>query len=122
MKKKKIILGPIKEGNAPKTSKVKGKSSLRMVNNEDKFDKEARELKQVYVVVVTNGELKKVVEILVVIQQLINEFEEFFPDEVLVGLPTICDIQHCIDLVHGDSSSNLPHYQMNPQEGQILQG
>ena len=42
-----IILGPIKEGNVPKASKEEGKSSLHIVNNEDRFDKEARELKQV---------------------------------------------------------------------------
>ena len=120
-KKKKIILGPIKEANVPKASKEEGKS-LRIVNSEDKFDKEAREFKQVYVVVVTDGEPKKVTEILVVIQPLINEFEELLPDKLPASLPPIRDIQHCINLVHGDSSSNLPHYQMNPQEDQILQG
>ena len=67
---------------------------------------------------VTDGEPKKVAEILV-IQPLINEFEELFPDKLPAGLPPIHDIQHCIDLVHG---ANLPHYRMNPQEGQILQG
>lgn len=71
---------------------------------------------------VTDGEPKKVTEILVVIQPLINEFEELLPDQLPTSLPPIRDIQHCINLVHGDSSSNLPHYQMNPQEDQILQG
>ena len=34
--------------------------SLPIVNNEDKFDRECKELKQVYTVVVMNGESKKV--------------------------------------------------------------
>ena len=36
-------------------------------------------MKQVYVVVVTDGELKKVVEVLEAIQPLIKELEEHFP-------------------------------------------
>ena len=42
---KKIVLGPIKEGSVPKASKVEGKPSLVIVNNEDEFDKEYKELK-----------------------------------------------------------------------------
>ena len=42
---KKIVLGPIKEGSVPKASKVEGKPSLLIVNNEDEFDKEYKELK-----------------------------------------------------------------------------
>ena len=54
------------------------KPSLLIVNNEDEFDKEHKELKQVYAVVVTDGESKKVVEIPNALQPLIKEFEEFF--------------------------------------------
>ena len=60
---RKIILGPIKEGSVPKAYKVEGKPSLLIVNNEDKFDRECKELKQVYAVVVAEGEPKKVTEI-----------------------------------------------------------
>ena len=42
---KKIVLGPIKEGSVPKASKVEGRPSLLIVNNEDEFDKEYKELK-----------------------------------------------------------------------------
>ena len=76
---RKINLGPIKDSSLPKASKVEGKPSFLIVNNEDEFDKECREMKQVYVVVVTDGELKKVVEVLEAIQPLIKEFEELFP-------------------------------------------
>ena len=53
---RKIFLGPIKGGSIPKVSKVEGKPSLLIVNNEDEFEKECKELKQVYAVVVTDGE------------------------------------------------------------------
>ena len=42
---RKIFLGPIKEGSLSKASKVEGKPSLLLVNNEDAFNKKARESK-----------------------------------------------------------------------------
>ena len=112
--KKKIVLGPIKEGSIPKTSKVEGKPALLIVNSEDEFGRECKELKQVYTVVVMHGEPKKVDEIPDSIQPLIKEFEVLFPEELPVGLPLMCDIQHCIDSAPGASLPNLPHYRMNP--------
>ena len=41
----KIVLGPIKEGSIPKASKVEGKPALLIVNNEDEFDRECKELR-----------------------------------------------------------------------------
>ena len=111
---KKIVLRPIKEGSIPKASKVEGMPALLIVNNEDEFDKECKELKQVYVVMVTDGEPKKVAEIPDSIQPLIKEFEVFFPEDLPTGLPPMCDIQHCIDSAPGASLPNLPHYRMNP--------
>ena len=35
---KKIVLGPIKDSHVPKASKVEGKPSLLIVNNDDEFD------------------------------------------------------------------------------------
>ena len=64
---RKIILSPIKEGSVPKASKVEEKSSFIIINNEDEFDKDARELKQVYAVIMIDGELKKVTKVLVAI-------------------------------------------------------
>ena len=80
---KKNFFGPIKEGNVPKASKVEGKPSLLIVNNEDEFDRECKELKQVYAIVVMNGKPKKVDEIPKAIQPLIKEFEELFQKSCL---------------------------------------
>ena len=71
---RKINLGPIKDSSLPKASKVEGTPSLLIVNNEDEFDKECKEMKQVYAVVVMDGEPKKVAEVLEAIQPLIKEF------------------------------------------------
>ena len=117
---RKIVLDPIKEGSVPKSSKVEGKLSLLIVNNEDEFGKDCKELKQVYAVVVMNGKPKKVAKIPEEIQPLIKEFEELFQEELLAGLLPMCDIQHCIDLALGACLPNLPCYKMNHQEGQIL--
>ena len=119
---RKIILGPIKEGSISKTSKVEGKPALLIVNNEDEFDRECKELKRVYAIVVTDGEPKKVAVIPEAIRPLIKEFEVLFPEELPAGLPPMRDIQHCIDLAPRANLPNLPYYRMNPQEGQILQG
>ena len=80
---KKNFFGPIKEGSVPKASKVEGNPSLLIVNNEDEFGKDCKELKQVYAVVVMNGKPKKVAKIPEEIQPLIKEFEELFQKSCL---------------------------------------
>ena len=89
---RKIVHSPIKESSVPKASKVEGKPSLLIVNNEDEFDKECKELKQVYVVMVMDEESKKVAEIPNALQPLIKEFDELFLEELLAGLPPTRDI------------------------------
>ena len=89
---RKIVLSPIKESSVPKASKVEGKPSLLIVNNEDEFDKECKELKQVYVVMVMDEESKKVAEIPNALQPLIKEFKELFLEELLASLPPTRDI------------------------------
>ena len=75
---KKIVIGPIKEDSVLKASKVEGKLPLLLVNNEDAFNKKARESKQVFVVVVTNGRPKAVPEILAAVQNYLRSLGNYF--------------------------------------------
>ncbi|XP_057469681.1 uncharacterized protein LOC130758770 [Actinidia eriantha] len=80
---RKVVLGPLKESNVPKVPKEEGKSSVLLVHNEDEFDKEARESKQIFAMVLTEGAPKIPPEVPVVVQPLIKEFQDLFPDELL---------------------------------------
>ena len=51
-------------------------------------------MKQIYAVVVIDGESKKVAVILEAIQPLIKRFEKLFPEELPAGLPPMPNIQH----------------------------
>jgi len=47
---------------------------------------------------------------------VIEEFSDVFSKDLSNKLPPMRDIQHAIDIVHGSSLSNLPHYRMNSTE------
>jgi hypothetical protein len=52
---------------------------------------------------------------------LLQDFEDVFPDEVPAGLPPIRGIEHQIDLVPGASLPNHPAYRANPDEAKEIQ-
>jgi hypothetical protein len=47
---------------------------------------------------------------------VLKEFQDIFPEDLLDHLPPMCDIQHAVDFVLGETLPNLPHYRMNPAE------
>ncbi|GFY86852.1 transducin/WD40 repeat-like superfamily protein [Actinidia rufa] len=83
LNERKVVLGPLKESYIPKVPKEEGKSSVLLVHNEDEFDKEAKESKQIFAMVLAEGAPKIPLEVPVVVQPLIKEFQDLFPDELL---------------------------------------
>ncbi|GFY91567.1 hypothetical protein Acr_07g0017630 [Actinidia rufa] len=73
---RKVVLGPLKESSVPKVPKEGGKSSVLLVHNEDEFDKEARESKQIFAMVLTEEAPKTPSEVPVAVQPLIKEFQD----------------------------------------------
>jgi hypothetical protein len=56
-----------------------------------------------------------------VVADLLQDFEDVFPQETLAGLPPIRGIEHQIDLIPGAALPNRPPYQTNPEETKEIQ-
>jgi hypothetical protein len=56
-----------------------------------------------------------------VVLDLLQDFEDVFPYQVLAGLPAIRGIEHQIYLVPGASLPNRPAYCTNPDETKEIQ-
>jgi hypothetical protein len=52
---------------------------------------------------------------------LLQDFEDVFPNEMPAGVPLICGIKHQIDLVPGASLSDRPAYRTNLEETKKIQ-
>ena len=53
--------------------------------------------------------------------ELLQEFANLSPTNLLVELLPMRDIQHQIDLLPGARLPNIPHYQLSPKNHEILQ-
>ena len=56
-----------------------------------------------------------------VVLDLLQDFEDVFPDEIPAGLPPLRGIEHQIDLVPGASLPNHLAYRTNPEETKEIQ-
>lgn len=63
---------------------------------------------------VVNRLKEKSIEFLVEVKNILTDFSDEYPEELLNKLPWLHDIQHAIDLVLGTSSPNLPIYSISP--------
>ena len=71
---------------------------------------------QVHYVLEIAGEVRAPDEV----KQLIEEFNDVFPEELPKGLPPQRGIEHAIDLQPGVVLPNRPAYRMNPEEAKEL--
>ncbi|GKD09740.1 reverse transcriptase domain-containing protein, partial [Tanacetum coccineum] len=55
------------------------------------------------------------------VQPFLREYSDVIPYDISPGLPTMRDIQHCIDFIPGFVSPNKPAYWMNSKEFAKLQ-
>jgi ribulose bisphosphate carboxylase small subunit len=55
------------------------------------------------------------------VSNVLQEFSDMLPEEVLVGLPPLRGIEHQIDLIPGASLPNRAPYRTNPEETKEIQ-
>nr|GEX90232.1 putative nucleotidyltransferase, ribonuclease H [Tanacetum cinerariifolium] len=55
------------------------------------------------------------------VRTILEDFKDMIQNEIPTGLPLMCEVQHCIDLVPGSILPNKASYHMNPKEHDELQ-
>ena len=70
-------------------------------------------------VVVEENEQHK--ETLVIMKQILEEFQDVISEEILHDLPPLSDIHHHVDLILGVVLPNKTAYKMNPKKHKELQ-
>ena len=78
---------------------------------------ERKETKEVHLMVV-KGDVES--RDIVVAQILMEEFDDMIPEDLPTELPSMCNIQHHIDLIPSVSLPNVSHYRMSSKEKNIL--
>ncbi|KAI0529218.1 hypothetical protein KFK09_001765 [Dendrobium nobile] len=108
-----MVLVPLEEENTTKTTE-------ELLISYSQCRKAMQESTISYILVV-----KEVVPAAVTIhprvQELLQEFCDVFPEEILAGLPPAREIQHEIELIPGAMLPNRPPYRLRPDEYEHLQ-
>ncbi|KAI5343349.1 hypothetical protein L3X38_011225 [Prunus dulcis] len=107
---------PSKKSVEPKT---KSSSFLTLISSEQELNEAIKEA-DYFCPIVLKGLLKTSKEENVIPPEVLSKFQELISDKLPNELPLLRDIQHHINLVHGASLPNLPHYRMSPKENDIL--
>lgn len=115
------ILLPLHPSDIKATKRNTTKESKKiMYVNRKQFEKEFHHHQMAYVLVAK--EIKSFSNIdNCKLQELLQEFEGVFPDDLPQGLPPIRGIEHQIDLIPGASIPNKPPYRCNPEETKEMQ-
>ena len=120
---KKIIINP----SQPKDNKKKGtsgpkekKSGLHLISAKD-LDREVSRGSPIWMLAAKDSPDPTEAPKLEEIREVLEEFQEVFPDDLPSCLPPLKDIPHAIDLVPGSALSNLLYYRLNPTEHAELQ-
>ncbi|XP_074299792.1 uncharacterized protein LOC141630959 [Silene latifolia] len=122
-KGKRIVLKPMSpQAVHALGSKPKAKSHAAMLIGERYVERAIDHGEQVYLLVAKeNSSANVVLQEHSPIDDLLEEFGDVFPDELLAGLPPIRGIEHQIDLIPGSSLPNKAAYRCNPEERKELQ-
>ncbi|GJZ91397.1 putative nucleotidyltransferase, ribonuclease H [Tanacetum coccineum] len=102
------------------TKGLENKTLVTLVASPKEFQAERKETGVSYALVVKGVEDVMENAIPTVIKLLLAEFGKIMMDDTSDALPPLRNIQHQIDLIHGASLPNLPHYRMSPKESKIL--
>nr|GEU52353.1 retrotransposon protein, putative, Ty3-gypsy subclass [Tanacetum cinerariifolium] len=100
--------------------KLENKTLVTLVASPKEFQAERKEMEVSYALVVKGVEDVMEKAIPAVIKPLLAKFDKIVTDDTLDALPPLRNIQHQIDLIHGASLPNLPHYRISPKESEIL--
>jgi hypothetical protein len=103
-----VVLAPWREGVIPITMIEKGVNLLSMFL----FLEEIEEEGFVYTLMTCQKGSRVDDDVSMELPEVLIEFADLIPEELLLGLPPMRDIQHHIDFVPGSSFPNRPAYRL----------